>query len=49
LIFESTKPSGAPNPASAPVSGWIQPMVIFPVEDPAVELEVEPLMLELQA
>jgi hypothetical protein len=33
------------------VSGWIQPIVIFPPEDPAapVLVELAPLMLELHA
>src|SRR5579875_1937429 len=40
--------SGAPNPASPPVSGWIQPIVMFlvPPEDAP---GLAPLMLELHA
>src|SRR5215469_4195777 len=40
LILEITQLSGAPKPASGPVSGWIQPMVMpLPVPEP------DPLML----
>ena len=45
LILEITQLSGAPNPASGPVSGWIQPIVMLLVLPP----ELAPLMLELQA
>src|SRR5579859_6154099 len=40
-----TQLSGAPNPASGPVSGWIQPIVMLLVLPP----ELAPLMPELQA
>src|SRR5215469_4003071 len=40
LILEITQLSGAPKPASGPVSGWIQPMVM-PLAVPAPD----PLML----
>ena len=45
LILEITQLSGAPNPASGPVSGWIQPIVMALVLPP----ELAPLMLELHA
>src|SRR5579859_1684512 len=58
-ILDSTNSSAAPKPASGPVSGWIQPIVIEPLlalADPgpllAVLLDVlgpAPLMPELQA
>src|SRR3984957_19396052 len=44
LILEITQLSGAPNPASEPVSGWIQPMVML-----LVPPELAPLMPELHA
>src|SRR5579859_925930 len=40
-----TQLSGAPNPASGPVSGWIQPIVMLLVLPP----ELAPLMPEPQA
>src|SRR6185312_2135179 len=46
LILEITQLSGAPNPARAPVSGWIQPMVMLLVVLPE---PLAPLTLELQA
>src|SRR6516225_6153742 len=54
MIFEITKLSAAPNPASPPVSGWIQPIVMLPVLAAAAplllaELVPAPWMLELQA
>ena len=52
LILEITQLSGAPNPASEPVSGWIQPIVMALVPpDPelAPEPDDEPLMPPLQA
>src|SRR6266567_5221393 len=45
LILEITQLSGAPNPASGPVSGWIQPIVMLLAAPPALA----PLMPELQA
>src|SRR5260370_38179293 len=52
--FEITKLSAAPNPASAPVSGWIQPIVISPLApdpdaDEAPDPPLAPLILELHA
>src|SRR5215472_1438308 len=44
LILLITQLSGAPNPESGPVSGWIQPMVMA-----LVVAVPEPLILELQA
>src|SRR6266481_3445962 len=44
LILESTQLSGAPKPASGPVSGWIQPSLMA-----FVVLDTEPLMPELHA
>src|SRR6266481_2399307 len=44
LILEITQLSGAPNPARAPVSGWIQPIVML-----LVLPELAPLTLELHA
>src|SRR6516225_5898803 len=56
MISEITKLSAAPNPASPPVSGWIQPIVMLPALAALallllvlVELELLPWMLELQA
>src|SRR5215472_5321615 len=61
LICSMTQLSGAPKPASPPVSGWIQPIVISPplLEPPLVLvlllgpvlvlLLLEPLRPELQA
>src|SRR5215469_11412829 len=40
LILEITQLSGAPKPASGPVSGWIQPIVM-----PLAVPEPDPLML----
>src|SRR6266567_454701 len=45
LILEITQLSGAPNPASGPVSGWIQPIVMPFVPPPALA----PLMPEEHA
>ena len=46
LILEITQLSGAPNPARAPVSGWIQPIVMALV---LLDPELAPLMPELHA
>ncbi len=54
MIFETTKLSAAPNPASGPVSGWIQPIVmlpllLLPLLALVVVLALEPLTPELHA
>ncbi len=53
LIWLMTQLSGKPNPASEPVSGWIQPIVIVLLvvvpEVPEVVVLEATLMLELQA
>ena len=53
-IFDITKLSAAAKPASAPVSGWNQPIVISPlVPDPDPDDDPDPplapLILELHA
>jgi len=48
--LEITQLSGAPNPASEPVSGWIQPIVMGLVPpDPDPDPDDAPLMPVLQA
>src|SRR5579862_222242 len=54
IIFETTQLSAAPNPASGPVSGWIQPIVMLPPLALlplalVVVLALEPLTPELHA
>src|SRR5579863_8010857 len=53
MIFETTQLSAAPNPASGPVSGWIQPIVMLPPLllplELVVVLALEPLTPELHA
>src|SRR5580704_17587112 len=46
MILEITQLSGAPKPASEPVSGWIQPIVMAFVP---LEVDPEPLMAVLHA